>query len=235
VNRRAVIIAFAPLACALGLGAWGCNTAGLMTPDPPLRAASASLYAVDLEFDLPVERATAEDVSRYAVHPLSSPGTSYTIASATLIDTLDARVVQLILPDWFGDSTFDHQDFTVTSDGVRNYLGSSTGQRSTTFRSGLEYATSPADPYADGMKGFFDSHCVSCHGAVADSGNYRCDSYAALFGAGTDPTPNLIAGDPTCLLVRKCKPHNSMFNRGAMTYFDFERLRNWVEIYGARP
>ena len=221
--------------CAVVLAAWGCHTAQVVAPDPPLRAASASLYAVDVEFDLPVERTTAEDVSRYAVHAAAPPGTSYTVASATVIDTLDARVVQLILPAWFGDTTFDHTDFTVVSDGVVDYLGRSTGRRSATFRSGLEYATLAGDPAAYGMKPFFDARCVSCHGAAADSGKYRCDSYPALFGPGVDATPDLIAGDPACLLVVKCKPHRSMFNRGLMTYFDFERLRNWVENYQARP
>ena len=76
---------------------------------------------------------------------------------------------------------------------------------------------------------------MPCHGPRQANGSYRTDSMAGLRGNGTDATPNLVAGSPTCLLVRKCKPHNSMFNSGRLSYFDFEMILNWVEVYAARP
>ncbi len=85
------------------------------------------------------------------------------------------------------------------------------------------------------MSALFDAHCTSCHGATAPAGNYRTDSAGGLLGAGTDATPNLVAGDPMSLIVRKCKPGNSMFVAGNLTDLDYEVIRNWVVDYRARP
>ena len=213
----------------------GCHAARMVAPPPPLRAASAALYAVDVEFAEPLDRRTAEDPTRYAIYPLANPGVAATISSAVLIDTLDARAVQLIIPAWFGDSATDHADYVVEARGILDYLGRSVGTRRVTFRTGLDYLVPPGDPFGSGMKGLFDSRCSSCHGAAQASGSYRTDSYAALFGSGTHSTPDLIAGDPSCLLVRKCKPRNSMFNLAGLSYLDFELIRNWVAVYEARP
>ncbi|MCB9558396.1 MAG: CxxxxCH/CxxCH domain-containing protein [Deltaproteobacteria bacterium] len=45
------------------------------------------------------------------------------------------------------------------------------------------------------------THCVSCHGAERQAGNYRLDSWRALFAAGSDDTANVVAGDSRSRLV----------------------------------
>lgn len=202
----------------------GCDTARVLAPPPPLRAASAAQYALDVEFDQALDRASAEDAGRYTLTPAAG-GAPAAIASATLVDTLNGRVVQLLVPDWLGADP-DGTDWEIATDGVRTVWGKSTGSRRASFRAGLSYAAP--------MKAFFDARCGSCHGAARADGSYRTDSWAGLLGGGTDATANVIATDPTCLTVRKCKPHNSMFNAADLTYFDFELIRNWVTNYNAR-
>ena len=53
--------------------------------------------------------------------------------------------------------------------------------------------------------------------------------------AGTSPTPNLIAGNPRCLLAVKTKPRNSMFIQGNLSYLDSDIILNWIVNYSARP
>ena len=144
-----------------------------------------------------------------------------------LIDTVSLRVVQLLVPAWFGDSTTDNRLTVVESHGVRDWFGKSTGDRSVQFRTGLSYA--------DPMKVLFDARCSSCHDAANASGTYRTDSYPALFGPGiSSPIANVIAGNPKCLLVVKCKPGNSMYRDGNLGYLDFQNVLNWVVEYQAR-
>ena len=225
-RRRIRICVAAGLAATAGLGAIaGCHTARLLAPPPALRAASAAAYAVDLEFDEPLAKGVAEDPSHYTLIPVAG-GTPPAIASATLVDTLNGRVVQLVVPDWFTNDP-DGTDWEVTSNGVLTVWGRTTGTRRATFRAGLSYAAP--------LKALLDERCNSCHGATRADGSYRTDSRLGLLGGGTDSTPDLIPGDPACLLVRKCKPHNSMFNLGNLSYFDFEMIRNWVTSYNARP
>lgn len=214
----------AALAGALALVAAGCDTARVLAPPPPLRVASASHFAVDVEFGEPLDRASAEEVSRYTLRDAAT-GTSQAITQATLVDTLYGRVVQLLIPDWLGSDP-DTTDFDLTTAGVLTVDGRSTGTRDLRFRTGLSYRTP--------LRELFDQHCSACHGAMQAGGSYRTDSYAALFGNGTDGTPNLIANDPTCLTVRRSKPRNSMFVLGNLSYLDFEILRNWVTSYAAR-
>ena len=225
-RRRMRIGVAAVLAATAGVTAIaGCHTARLLAPPPPLRAASAAAYAVDLEFDEPLAKSIAEDPSHYTLTPMAG-GTPPAIASATLVDTLEGRVVQLVVPDWLTNAP-DGTDWEVTSNGVSSVWGKPTGTRRATFRAGLSYAAP--------LKALFDERCTSCHGATRADGAYRTDSRAGLLGAGTDSIPDLIPSDPACLLVRKCKPHNSMFNLGNLSYFDFELIRNWVTTYNARP
>lgn len=222
-----------PVAAALLVSAWsvvvlaGCDTARIVAPTPPLRAASAALYAIDVEFAEPLDKASAEDPSRYVVYPGSNPGVPAFVASATLVDTVSWRVVQLLVPDWLGDSTTDRRPTVVETHGVRDWFGRSTGNRQAMFTTGLGYAQN--------MGAFFNARCSSCHGAASPAGGYRTDSYAALFGPGTTPAANVIAGDPNCLLVVKCRPHNSMYNRAGLDFLDFETVHNWVVLYAARP
>ena len=203
----------------------GCNTAKLLAPPPPLRAASASAFAIDVEFAEPLDRGTAEDPARYTVLPLAG-GTATKILDAALIDTLNARAVQLLVTDSAGNPLPDSSDFSVQTNGVLTIQGKSTGVRTVDFRTGLNYSSPLGDLFA--------RHCDSCHGATLADGNYRTDSYAGLSGIGTNSVPNLIPGDVRCLLVVKTKPSNSMFNRGELSYLDSELIRNWVVSYGAR-
>ena len=200
----------------------GCDTARVVAPPPPLRAASASDFGIDLELAEPLDRASAEDASRYTVRraPAGFPETIY---SATVIDTFYGRVVQLLLSS---GPLADTADFTVEARDLGTIYRKTTGTRSTNFRTGLGYRSA--------LRDLFDSRCSSCHGGTQPAGNYRTDSYAALFGAGTDGTPNLIAGDPNCLVIRRCRPGRTMWDRGHFSYLDFEMLLNWVVSYGAR-
>ena len=218
--RRAVAVAL--LAAIVG-----CHAARVLAPRPPLRAASAALYAVDVEFAEPLDRASAQDLSHYLIYAAANPAVKPAVSSATLIDTLYGRTVQLLVPSWFGDSSVDRVDMTVETIGVLAVDGTSTGNRTVTFRTGLGYA-SP-------MQALFDSRCSACHNGSRADGSYRTDSYAALFGNGITPPADVIAGDPKCLTVVKCKPRNSMFNAADLSYLDFEMIRNWVEVYSARP
>ena len=143
--------------------------------------------------------------------------------SAALVDTFYGRVVQILIAD---GPLPDTTDFIVETQDVRTLDGRSTGRRSVTFRTGLSYR-SP-------LRELFDSRCSSCHGASQAAGNYSTDSYDGLFGAGTDATPNLIAGNPSCLVIRKCRPGRSMWDAGQLSYLDFEMILNWVASYGAR-
>ena len=224
VRRRCLRLA----RCALALTPLvsGCHTAAILAPLPPLRAASASAYAVDVEFSESLDRATAQDPARYSVYPQGISGSAATVLQATLIDTLYGRVVQLLLSDPINGFLPDSALYTVQSTGVLDVVGKSTGSRSVDWRTGLNY-DSP-------LRALFARHCDSCHGATREEGNYRTDSQAGLLAGGTNSTPNLIAGDPKCLVVVKTKPSNSMFRAGDLSYLDFEIIRNWVVSYQAR-
>lgn len=220
VVRRAAVSA----AALVLLLAAGCDTAKVMAPPPPLEAASASDFAVDLQFASPLDRASAEDPSRYAVYPLGTPGAAVAVFRATLVDTLYGRVVQLLLS---GGPLADSVVYSVEARGVDDYGGRSLGKLSAEFRAGLSYR--------EQLSGLLAAHCNSCHGEARADGMYRTDSYSALFGSGTHSSPDLVPSDPGCLLVVKTKPRNSMFRDGGLTFLDAEILRNWVVSYGARP
>ena len=216
----------AALAAGLALATLGgCHTARVLAPPPALRAASASHYAVDLEFAESLDRASAEDVSHYTLIPAGG-GAPAVISSATLVDTLYGRVVQLLIPDWLTTDP-DTSAWTISTSAVLDLNGLSTGSRTITFTTGLGYRTP--------VRQLLDAKCSSCHGAARADRNYRTDSYAALFGGGRDTIPNVVAGDPTCRLVAKCKPHASMFSLAGLTYLDYEIVLNWVSSFGARP
>ena len=216
-----------PGAFAIGLlvVAAGCHATRVLAPPPPLRAASAAAYAVDVEFAEPLDPGTAEDPARYRV-ALASDSVASPIQTATLVDTTYGRVVELVIPAWLSVNT-DSVDAEVETNGVLTVDGRETGRRIARFRTGLSYA--------EPVRALLDAHCSGCHGPARADGNYRTDSYAGLEGGGTNATPNLIPGDPNCLLVRKCKPRNSMFDLGGLSDLDYEILKNWVESYSARP
>ena len=205
----------------------GCNTAAVLAPLPPLRAASASNLAIDVEFAEPLDKTSAQDASHYLVYPSGGSGSPASVQQAALIDTLSGRVVRLFLQDPVQGFLPDSTDYTIQTSAVITLAGKSTGSRSVVIRTGLNYDTP--------MQNLFALHCNSCHGPARADGTYRTDSYSALFGPGTSPTANVIAGDPNCLLVVKTKPSNSMFRLGNLTFLDSDIVRNWVVSYQARP
>jgi len=211
---------------AIAANLLGCNTAAVLAPPPPLRAASASNFAVDVEFAEPLDKPSAQDASHYQVYPASGAGSPAIVLQAQLIDSLYGRVVRLYLQDPVQGSLPDSAMYIIQSSGVISLAGKSTGTRSVEIRTGLNYSTP--------MQDLFTQRCNSCHGPVRADGLYQTDSYSALFGPGTSPTSNVIAGDPNCLLVVKTKPSNSMFRLGGLTFLDSEIIRNWVVSYLAR-
>jgi len=223
--RRTTAVLLAALLAAT-VPSSSCHTARVLAPPPALRAASVAAFAVDVEFDEPIDKTSAEDPTHYSLYPAGNPGLPAAIGSATLVDTVFSRTVQLIVPGWLGTSP-DGADYELASTGVQAADGSPTGSRRTVFRTGLNYS----QPLAQ----LFDIHCNACHGPKRTSGSYRTDSYSALFGAGTSPTPNLIAGNPRCLLAVKTKPRNSMFIQGNLSYLDSDIILNWIVNYSARP
>ncbi len=224
--RRHIVPRWIMAIFATAISLAGCHAARIVAPNPPLRAASAALYAIDIEFAEPVGRASAEDPAHYAVYSAAAPTTRAMIASATVVDTLYGRVVQLVIPEWFGDDTKDHLDVVVESHDVQSLSGLSTGNRSVAFRTGLDYQPN--------LRDLLDTHCTRCHDAANAGGNYRTDTYAGLLDNGSSAPANLIPGDPNCLLIRRCKPRNSMFIQGGLSYLDFEMIRNWIVSYAAR-
>ncbi len=205
----------------------GCNTAKVIAPQLPLRAASASSFAVDVEFAEPLDRASAEDATHYEVYPSGSPTAPATVTQALLIDSLYGRTVRLFLSDPAQGFLPDSTDYTVQTSGVRSAYGKPTADRAVDFRTGLNYGAP--------VRELFAAHCNSCHGPARADGDYRTDQYATLFGGGADSSPNLVAGNPQCLLVVKTAPSRSMFRAGGLTFLDSEIIRNWVVSYGARP
>ena len=68
--------------------------------------------------------------------------------------------------------------------------------------------------------------CNGCHSGSSPPGNYLTTSYAALFGNGSDNTPNIIAGDANSLFVQKIagNHHNVL-----ALYPGFDTVaRDWV-------
>ncbi len=224
-RRRHAVSLYGALLLA-SAGVCGCHTAKLLVPPPPLRGASAATFAIDIEFAEPLYRPSAQDPARYLVYPTGNAAAPATVVQATLIDTLFGRVVQLLVSDPVLGPLPDSADYTVQTSGVLTVEGKSTGVRSIDIHTGLNYDAP--------LRDLFARHCDSCHGPALAAGSYRTDSYLGLFGAGISAIPNVIPGNPNCLLVVKTKPQNSMFRLGGLSYFDFELIRNWVVSYQAR-
>lgn len=221
--RRFRPVAGGALALLL-LAAASCHYAGRVAPRVPLRAAPASDFAVDLEFAESLDRATAEDVSHYKVYPAGQTTAALQIYSATVIDMLYGRVVQLLLSD---GPLADSASYQVEAIDVRSLDGRVIIEPAVDFHAGLRYH--------DQIRPILAEHCNACHGPDRRDGNYRTDSLAELRGGGTNSTPNLIAGNAGCLLIRKTKPQNSMFTLGRLTFLDAEILKSWVVGYRAAP
>lgn len=208
--------------CAVALLA-GCHAAKLLAPPPPVAAASVNAFAIEVVFAEPLDRVSAQDPARYRVHAAGA-ATEETIDSATLVDTLEGRVVQLIISS---GPLPDSAAFEVVTQGVRTYDGRDTGRRAVTFATGLGYGSH--------LRAVFAAHCDACHGASLQDGNYRTDSLAGLRGTGVDSTPDLIAGDPNCALARRTRPRKSAFDQGGLDWFESDLIENWIIGYDGRP
>jgi len=185
---------------------------------------SATSYAVVVAFDRPVSRASATQSSRYA---LTRPAGDRLLPSrAALVDSLFGQAVQLVFPlGTLEDSTV----YRLTVAGVQDAWGRplSAGDSVTVeFKTGLWYSWPIRDVLA--------RKCDPCHNAGRAGGNYRTDSYAALFGNGSDDNPNLVPGDARCVLVLRTSPGHSMFNVAHLSSSESQFFINWIVTYQAR-
>ena len=202
----------------------GCNTAAKLGPEPsdPPRAASSNDFAVEVEFPVPLDRASASDAARFTV--LDDAASPVAILSAQLADTIYGRVVLLLLS---GGPLADSARYTVLTTGVKDVFGKPVPDGRAEFRAGLRYGTDIAPLFA--------AHCDGCHGPSRAEGSYRTDSLEGLYGTGTDGTPDLIVGDANCSLVHRTRPQKSMYDRGSLDPLEADIIQNWVVSYQARP
>lgn len=189
---------------------------------------SASSFALDVAFDRPLARAGATQLSHYAI--ILPTGDRIAPVGATLVDSLFGQTVRLFFP--LG-TLEDSAIYRLTVMGVQDFWGrplAEVDSATAEFETGLWY-TRP-------MRDLLASKCDPCHTAGHAGGNYRTDSYEALFEAGSDaqtnPRPNLIPGDARCLLVIRTSPQHSMFNVAHLSYAESQLFMNWVVTYQAR-
>jgi hypothetical protein len=202
-----------------------------VVPVPALRtisAYSASPFAVDLGFDRPLDLASASLASNYVL--LRPTGERVTPVRAVWVDTLFGETVRLL----FRVGTLDDSTrYRVTVIGVRDAWG----------RRLFEADSATVDLYTGlwhsyPIRELLERKCTPCHNGQRAGGNYRTDSYAALYDPGSDagsnPRPNLVPGDARCLLVIRTSPLHSMFNVAHLSYAESQLITNWVVTYQAR-
>jgi len=190
---------------------------------------SASSFAVDVAFDRPLARTSATQASHYT---LTRPaGDRVAPDRAALVDTLFGETVRLFFPlGTFEDSTM----YRLTVEGVQDAWGQPLAEADSVvadFETGLWYSRP--------IREVLTRKCDPCHNVAQAGGNYRTDSYAALFEDGSDaqssnPRPNLIPGDARCLLVIRTSPGHSMFNVAHLSFAESQLFINWVVTYQAR-
>lgn len=214
------------LLAVLALAGTACNSAKTFGPKtiPALRAASASDFAVEVEFPAPLEPASASDAGRFRVYLRGDSASPVPIYSAQIADSFYGRVALLLLS---GGPLTDSARYVVETRGIRDVYGRAIPDGRAEFDAGLRYATDIAPLFAD--------RCNACHGPSRAEGAYRTDSRNALYGAGTDATPDLIEGNPSSILVRKTRPGRSMYLAGGLEPLDADIVQNWVVNYLARP
>ncbi len=171
---------------------------------------------------------SATQATHYAV--IRTSGERITPTRVAWVDTLFGQTVRL----FFGlgaleDST--HYQLTVL--GVRDAWGQplfAADSATVETYTGLWYSY----PIHDVLQ----RKCTPCHRAGNAGGNYRTDSYEALYDFGSDassnPRPNLIPGDARSLLVIRTSPRHSMFNAGHLSYAESQLFINWIVTYQAR-
>jgi len=226
VTRRVPVA----LACMVLIVSFGCD--GPVVPASPPRtmaAYSASLFAIDVEFRRPLDRTSATQAFRYSV---TDPAGGRTVATrADWVDTLFGETVRLFFPlGALQDSTL----YRLTVNGVLDVWGQAqfaTDSATVEVFTGLWYS-SP-------MRDLLNRKCSPCHNDQRAGGAYRTDSYAELFGDGSDgqsssPRPNLVPGDARSLIVIRTSPRHSMFNVAHLSYAESQLFINWVVTYQAR-
>lgn len=207
-----------------------CDRPVAPAPTPQaITAYSASPFAVDLGFDRPLDRTSASQASHYVV--IRPTGERVTPVRAALIDTLFGQTVRLL---YRVGTLEDSTRYRLTVAGVRDAWG----------RPLFEADSTTVDLYAGlwhsyPIRELLDRKCTPCHNGRRAGGNYRTDSYEALYDFGSDagssnPRPNLVPGDARCILVIRTSPLHSMSNVAHLSYAESQLFLNWVVTYQAR-
>ena len=213
------------------LAACGCDRPVATPSLKAVSAASASPFAVDVAFDRPQSRLEVANKSHYSIRRVGADGPGAVPQSVQFIDTLFGETVRTTFPlGTLEDSTL----YEVTVRGARDAYGNAYLPGDSVVaavRTGLNY-DSP-------LQEVLDRRCNRCHAGAAPAAGYRTNSFASLFGFGSDsaaahPIHNLIPGDAQCLLVVKTGPKGKEFSRAHLTYAESELFRNWVVSYQAR-
>lgn len=198
-----------------------------VTPEP-ITVQSASSFAVEVAFDRPLAPASASDVAHYVL--VQPTGGRVSPARAMLADSLFGQTVLLFFPlGTLEDST----KYSLTASGIQDAWGRPLWAADSTteqFETGLWYSRP--------IRALLARKCNPCHNGARAGGNYRTDSYAALFGDGSDansnPRPNLVPGDARSLIVIRTSPRHSMFNVAHLSYAESQLFINWVVTFQAR-
>ena len=217
---------------ALGLLACGCDRPVDAPVRPLISAASASPFAIDLDFDRPQSRASISSKADYSLKRAGTGGPGTSPTRVQFIDTLFGETVRLVFP--LGTME-DSAAYEVTVHGARdaNSVAYLPGDSAVVpLQTGLGYARNIRD--------LLERRCERCHGNQSPAAGYGTTSYNALFAFGSDsasahPIHNLIPSDAQCLFVTRTSPKGREFLRSHLTYAESEMLRNWVVSYQARP
>jgi len=197
-----------------------------VVPAVELRAITPDSTHIDIEFPEALDPVAMADTGNIRVEVLIPPeqaGRAVAVRRAAVSDSIDGRMMQLETTP-IPDGVF----LRVTFRSVRLLTGPRLARQPVTIGlvSGLSYWKDIAPLFAQ--------HCNQCHSGLTPSGEYATDSFFALFGSGSSPPGNLIPGDLSSLLVRKCLSSGSMFWGGGLESIDEETIRSWVVYYLAR-
>ena len=207
-----------------GLGlTLSCQEPTEIDPAAEVHAVSADSTHIDVGFPESLDPASMARASNYAVWSPGDSVRSFGVLGVSIADSVRGRSVRLEtepVPDGMG--------LLVRVNKIQLLTGPTLGDEPITVDlvSGLSYGKDIAP--------LFHAHCNSCHSGATPAASYATDSYFALFGSGSAPPGNLIPGDSTSLLVKKCLPTGSMFWTGNLEFLEAEIIKNWVVIYQAR-
>ena len=228
---RALFLAFArSLVVLLGLALNGCDRPVVPAERTQAIAAySASPFAIDVKFEQPLNRTEALTVSHYSI---TGPTLARVVPTRIAwVDTLFGETVRLFFPlGTLEDSAL----YRLTVAGLRDAWGQplfAVDSAAVEVYTGLWYSNP--------IRSLLARKCTPCHSDRRAGGDYRTDSYEALYALGTDaasssPRPNLIPGDARSLLVIRTSPLHSMFNIAHLNYEESQLITNWVVTYQAR-